>query len=133
MYGLLLLWRRSARVRRGSGTSLSVAADLMGPRGSFTPHTSSLRPGRSETPTCHTLKERCVDPLLGGGRSEFMSSPRTQESFKGEIIHTSKFTNAKNNAGKRVVIIGAGSSAHDVAMDHVENDVVEVVRYHLFH
>ena len=32
-----------------------------------------------------------------------------------------------------MVIIGAGSSAHDVAMDHVENDVGEVVRYHLFH
>jgi len=32
-----------------------------------------------------------------------------------------------------VVIIGAGSSAHDVAMDHVENGVGEVVCYHPFH
>lgn len=61
-----------------------------------------------------------------------MSSLRTQESFEGEIIHTSKFTSAKNNSGKKVVIIGAGSSAHDVAADHVENGVGEVVRYHPF-
>jgi len=51
-----------------------------------------------------------------------------QESFKGEIIHTSEFISARNNAGKKVVIIGAGTSAHDVAADHVENGVGEVVR-----
>jgi len=51
-----------------------------------------------------------------------------QESFKGEVIHTSEFINAKNNAGKKVVIIGAATSAHDVAADHVLNGVGEVVR-----
>ena len=53
-----------------------------------------------------------------------------QETFKGEVIHTSEFVSAKNNAGKKVVIIGSGTSAHDVAADHVENNVGEVVRYH---
>ena len=52
-----------------------------------------------------------------------------QESFKGEIFHTAEFVNAKNNVGKKVVIIGTGVSAHDVAADHVENGVSEIVRY----
>ena len=47
-------------------------------------------------------------------------------------MHTSEFITAKNNAGKKVVIIGAGTSAHDVAADHVENGVGEVVRYPSF-
>lgn len=36
-----------------------------------------------------------------------------------------------NNVGKKVVIIGTGTSAHDVAADHVGNGVSEVVRYPL--
>jgi hypothetical protein len=44
-----------------------------------------------------------------------------QEKFKGEIVHSSKFKNAKGNAGKRVLVIGAGISAHDIASDHVNH------------
>ena len=47
-------------------------------------------------------------------------------------MHTSEFISANNNAGKKVVIIGAGTSAHDVAADHVENGVGEVVRHPSF-
>ena len=56
---------------------------------------------------------------------------KTQENFKGEILHTTEFVSANNNAGKKVVIIGTGTSAHDVAEDHVKNGVGEIVRYHL--
>ena len=71
-----------------------------------------------------TLKGRYVNQSLG---DRAQNSPETQESFKGEIIHTSEHTSARNNAGKKVVVIGAGVSAHDVAADHVENGVGEVV------
>ena len=53
--------------------------------------------------------------------------PPTKERFKGKIIHTSEFVNAKKNAGKKVVIIGAGTSAHDVAADYVKDGAGEVV------
>lgn len=42
-----------------------------------------------------------------------------QEKFKGEIVHTSKFKNAKENVGKRVLVVGAGTSGHDIAWEHV--------------
>ncbi|KAF9780086.1 FAD/NAD(P)-binding domain-containing protein [Thelephora terrestris] len=52
-----------------------------------------------------------------------------KENFKGEVFHTAEFISAKKNVGKKVVIIGCGVSAHDVAADHVENGVGEVTMY----
>ncbi|MEO4001971.1 NAD(P)/FAD-dependent oxidoreductase [Mesorhizobium sp. CAU 1732] len=37
--------------------------------------------------------------------------------FDGEILHSSKYSDGSGYAGKRVAIIGAASSAHDVAVD----------------
>ena len=48
-----------------------------------------------------------------------------QEIFKGEMIHTSKFKSAEENAGKRVLVIGAGTSGHDVAWEHVNHGAGE--------
>lgn len=45
-----------------------------------------------------------------------------QDKFKGEMYHTSKFKSAKENAGKRVLVVGAGTSAHDIAREHVKHD-----------
>ena len=45
----------------------------------------------------------------------------SQEIFKGEMVHTSKFKSAEENAGKRVLVIGAGASGHDIAWDHVNH------------
>jgi len=42
-----------------------------------------------------------------------------QDQFKGEMIHTSTFKGANENAGKRVLVVGAGTSGHDIAWDHV--------------
>ena len=75
-----------------------------------------------------TSKGRYVGQVLNDQNPPFIPSLRTQESFKGEIIHSSLFRNAKKNAGKKVLIIGAGVSAHDIAADHVEHGVGEVVR-----
>ena len=48
-----------------------------------------------------------------------------QEKFKGEMIHTSKFKSAIGNAGKRVLVVGAGTSGHDIAWEHVNNGAGE--------
>lgn len=38
-----------------------------------------------------------------------------QEKFKGEMVHTSKLKGAEENAGKWILVVGAGTSGHDVA------------------
>ena len=39
------------------------------------------------------------------------------ETFGGEILHSSAYSGSADHAGKRCVVIGAASSAHDVAVD----------------
>lgn len=41
----------------------------------------------------------------------------TLEKFKGQILHTSEFSNGAAWRGKNVLILGTGTSAHDVAQD----------------
>ena len=48
-----------------------------------------------------------------------------QEKFKGEMVHTSKFKSAEENAGRRVLVVGAGTSGHDVAWEHVNHGAGE--------
>lgn len=40
-----------------------------------------------------------------------------EESFAGEVIHSSQYSDGSKYAGKSVAVIGAASSAHDVAVD----------------
>lgn len=75
-----------------------------------------------------TLKGRYVGQVLKAKNLSFTISSRTQQKFKGEVVHASNFVNADKNAGKKVFIVGAGTTAHDIAADHVENGVGEVVR-----
>lgn len=46
-----------------------------------------------------------------------------QENFRGEAFHSSQHKTAKNYAGKKVVVIGSGTSGHDVSFDCVNQDV----------
>ncbi len=39
------------------------------------------------------------------------------DDFKGEVVHSEGFTNGDGWAGKKALIIGTGSSAHDIAQD----------------
>jgi putative flavoprotein involved in K+ transport len=41
----------------------------------------------------------------------------TLERFKGKVLHTSEFGNGAAWRGKKVLILGTGTSAHDVAQD----------------
>lgn len=40
-----------------------------------------------------------------------------EREFQGEIIHSSRYADGRLYAGKRVAVIGAASSAHDIAVD----------------
>src|SRR4029079_9299136 len=39
------------------------------------------------------------------------------KDFKGEVLHTVDFTNGANWRGKKALVIGTGTSGHDVAQD----------------
>uniref|UniRef100_A0A7S1WID0 FAD/NAD(P)-binding domain-containing protein n=1 Tax=Alexandrium catenella TaxID=2925 RepID=A0A7S1WID0_ALECA len=45
------------------------------------------------------------------------------ESFQGSILHTAKYTRGADYEGKRVVVIGSNTSAHDVCQDLWEQGV----------
>ncbi|WP_366556521.1 NAD(P)/FAD-dependent oxidoreductase [Aquibaculum sediminis] len=40
-----------------------------------------------------------------------------QEEFQGEVLHSSQYSDGSGYAGKKVVVIGAASSGHDVSVD----------------
>ena len=39
------------------------------------------------------------------------------KDFKGDVLHTTEFTNGANWQGKKALVIGTGTSGHDVAQD----------------
>lgn len=39
------------------------------------------------------------------------------QTFKGEVMHTTAFTNGANWSGKKALVLGTGTSAHDVAQE----------------
>lgn len=43
-----------------------------------------------------------------------------QESFTGKILHSSEFSNAANLAAKRVLVVGFGNSAGEIALECAE-------------
>jgi len=45
------------------------------------------------------------------------------ETFKGEMLHSTQHKRALDHEGKKVVIVGACTSAHDIAVDYYEHGV----------
>ncbi|KAF8653690.1 hypothetical protein AX16_003840 [Volvariella volvacea WC 439] len=46
-----------------------------------------------------------------------------REEFEGETLHSSQYKRAQDYLGKKVVVIGAGNSGHDVAADLANHNV----------
>ena len=66
--------------------------------------------------------ERAVSPrhvVLATGVSGIPNIPEIPglANYRGTVLHTSEFTGGAAFEGKRVVVIGTGNSAHDVAQD----------------
>ncbi|KZT68497.1 FAD/NAD(P)-binding domain-containing protein [Daedalea quercina L-15889] len=59
---------------------------------------------------------------LGGGVPKVPYIPGVEE-FKGQTLHSTQHKSARDHLGKKVVIIGACTSAHDIAADYVEHGV----------
>jgi putative flavoprotein involved in K+ transport len=61
------------------------------------------------------FESRAVVMAIGGCRIPVIPKWEGMESFPGEIIHSSKFKNAQDFAGKHVLVIGTGNSAAEIA------------------
>lgn len=73
-------------------------------------------------------EQRTLHPhhiVLATGISGKPSSPHLpgQEKFDGELLHSSQFRDGGDFEGKKVVIVGASNSAHDIAHDLAEHGV----------
>lgn len=68
----------------------------------------SLSDGRS-------YHARAVVVATGGSRLPIRPALEGEESFKGQIFHSSAFKNAKDFSGKRVLVVGCGNSAAEIA------------------
>ncbi|KAJ7477704.1 hypothetical protein FB451DRAFT_1243020 [Mycena latifolia] len=59
---------------------------------------------------------------LGGGEGNFPTYPG-MDVFKGQILHSTQHKRATDHAGKKVVVVGACTSAHDIAVDYYDHGV----------
>ncbi|KAH9979203.1 hypothetical protein BJV74DRAFT_858549 [Russula compacta] len=59
---------------------------------------------------------------FGAGTPNIPQIPGAEE-YKGTIVHSSKYAKAKDYEGKKVVVVGACTSGHDIARDLHENGV----------
>ncbi|KAF7378296.1 Flavin-containing monooxygenase [Mycena sanguinolenta] len=69
-----------------------------------------------------TVKHVVFATGFGGGEGKLPSYPG-METFKGQILHSTEHKRAIDHAGKKVVIVGACTSAHDIAVDYYEHGV----------
>jgi cation diffusion facilitator CzcD-associated flavoprotein CzcO len=47
----------------------------------------------------------------------------SQDEFQGQILHSTQHKDALDHAGKKVAVIGACTSAHDLAADYADHGV----------
>lgn len=59
--------------------------------------------------------------VVANGTLSEPSEPAFAGSFDGEVLHTSRYKSASVFAGKRVLVIGAGNSGCDIAVDAVHH------------
>jgi cation diffusion facilitator CzcD-associated flavoprotein CzcO len=59
--------------------------------------------------------------ILANGTLAHPSIPSFDGEFSGEIIHSSRYKKATVFAGKRVLVVGAGNSGCDIAVDAVHH------------
>ncbi|MCR2810388.1 MULTISPECIES: NAD(P)/FAD-dependent oxidoreductase [unclassified Microbacterium] len=75
---------------------------------------------RAEGPSGQ-LEQHYDGVILANGTLAEPNIPSFRGEFTGELLHTSAYKDAKQLAGKRVLIIGAGNSGCDIAVDAVHH------------
>jgi hypothetical protein len=67
------------------------------------------------------IEQRYDGVVLANGTLAEPNIPAFRGEFTGELLHTSAYKSATQLTGKRVLIIGAGNSACDIAVDAVHH------------
>lgn len=67
------------------------------------------------------LEQRYEGVILANGTLAEPNVPDFRGEFAGELMHTSRYKRATQLTGKRVLIIGAGNSGCDIAVDAVHH------------
>lgn len=67
------------------------------------------------------VEERYAGIVLANGTLAEPNIPTFRGEFSGELMHTSEYKTATQLTGKRVLIIGAGNSGCDIAVDAVHH------------
>ncbi|KAJ6526586.1 hypothetical protein DFH09DRAFT_995693 [Mycena vulgaris] len=83
-----------------------------------------ISPGQQRT---FTVKHIVFATGLGDRQSKMPVYPG-MERFKGELKHSLNHRRAEDHAGKRVVVVGAATSGHDIAADYA-NHGIDVTLY----
>jgi putative flavoprotein involved in K+ transport len=65
--------------------------------------------------------------VVATGHSNVPYLPSWPGAFDGDVVHSSAYRNAAPFGGKRVVVVGAGNSGAEIAVDLVEGGAAEVL------
>jgi putative flavoprotein involved in K+ transport len=64
-----------------------------------------------------TLRPRHIVMATGASAIPHLPDIPTLAEFRGDVMHASRYTDGEAYAGRRVLVIGTGTSGHDVAQD----------------
>lgn len=67
--------------------------------------------------TTRTLKPRHIVMATSVSGIPRLPDIPTLENYKGEVIHASAYRDGENHSGKSAIVIGVGTSGHDIAQD----------------
>ncbi|KAH8823482.1 hypothetical protein DL96DRAFT_1683551 [Flagelloscypha sp. PMI_526] len=59
---------------------------------------------------------------MGAGLPKMPDLPGLSD-FKGQVLHSSQYQKAEDHKGKKVLVVGACTSAHDICSDYVQHGV----------
>ncbi|MEV0354804.1 NAD(P)/FAD-dependent oxidoreductase [Nocardia sp. NPDC050697] len=63
------------------------------------------------------LRPRHVVLTTGGSQKPRIPDIAGLADFAGEVVHSSKFVDGRHYTGKNVLVVGTGTSGHDIALD----------------
>lgn len=73
-----------------------------------------------------SLSARAVVVATGKDRTPVVPDWPGRADFAGRLMHAARYRNAREFAGRRVLVVGAGSSALDICLDLVAGGAAEV-------
>ncbi|KAJ3773882.1 FAD/NAD-P-binding domain-containing protein [Lentinula raphanica] len=74
----------------------------------------------------HVLHPKHVIVATGMLGEIYVPTIEDQDKFQGRIIHSEGFSGGADYAGKRVIVVGTGNSAADIALDLTKNNAKSV-------